>query len=197
MAPLPCGTGTGTSPRLRGVNRATTSSLTVGLVVAVVVVFVIVRRMRPQAVNPTRILLMGGVFIALLLVALGGDFSTFARDVPAIIAAPFALVVGAVLGFAIVRSMTFWTDPESGLLWMRGGVVFAIVYVFTLLLRVGATYLTSAGAHVRALEQLRGVSADLVFLSIGMWAIRAWMIYQRYRQHLAEGGRPFVTTRPR
>lgn len=177
-------------------TRGTTSTLTIGVVVLVLIVFVIVRRMRPQPVNPTRIVIVGGIVIALLLIALGGDFRTFARDVPAIIAAPFALLVGAALGFVIVRSMTFWVDPESGLLWMRGGIVFVVVYVVSLALRVGSTYLVQAGSTNPALAQLRGVSADLIFLSIGMWAVRAYLVYNRYRQHVAEGGRPLVTGPP-
>ena len=170
--------------------RGGTSSLTVGLIVLVAVVFIVVRRMRPQAVNPTRVLLLGAVFVVLLLLALGGDVSTFLRDVPAIIAAPFALVLGGLLGWFIVRSMTFWVDQQSGLLWMRGGVLFAVIYVVALLLRVGTTYLSQAGSST-LLEQapwLRGLSADLIFLSIGMWVVRAVMIYNRYRQHVAQGG---------
>lgn len=180
-------------------GKGATSGLTIGVVVLVLVVFIVVRRMRPQPVNPTRTLLMGGVFIVLLLLALGTDLSTLAHDVPAIIVAPFAIVLGGVLGFVIVRSMTFWVDQRSGLLWMRGGVLFAIIYVGALVLRVGTTYLAQAGSHSTLLTQLpwlRGASADLIFLSIGMWAVRAGMIYNRYRQHVAEGGVPMQPTGP-
>ena len=172
-------------------GRGATSSLTIGLIVVVAAVFIIVRRMRPQPVNPTRVVLMGGVFVVLLLVALGSDVSTFLRDVPAIIAAPFAIVLGGLLGWFIVRSMTFWVDQQSGLLWMRGGFLFAVIYVVALLLRLGTTYLSQAGSNSTLLEQapwLRGLSADLIFLSIGMWVVRAVMIYSRYRQHVAQGG---------
>lgn len=168
-----------------------------GLIVFAVIVFVIARRMRPQPVNPTRVLITGAIFVALLLLALGSDVTTFARDVPAVIAAPFALFVGGVLGWILVRSMQFWTDRESGLLWMRGGIVFAVVYVAALVLRVGATYLSQTGSTNPALQQLHAVSADLICLSIGMWAVRAWMIHNRYRQHVAEGGVPFATNPPR
>ena len=175
-----------------------TSGLTVGLIAALAVVFVVVRRMRPQPVNPTRVVVTGVVFIVLLVLALGADVGTFVRDVPAIIAAPLALILGGALGFVIVRSMTFWVDPQSGLLWMRGGILFAIIYVGALLLRIGVSYLAQAGAHSSVLEQLpwlRGASADLLFLSMGMWAVRAALVYNRYRQHVAQGGVPIAGAR--
>jgi hypothetical protein len=177
------------------VGTRATSSLTIGVIALVAVVFVVVRRMRPQAVNPTRVILLGAVFVVLLLLALGSDVNTLLRDFPAIIAAPFAIVLGGVLGYVIVRSMTFWVDQQSGLLWMRGGVLFAVIYVVALLLRVGTSYLSSAGTNSTLLEQapwLRGLSADLIFLSIGMWVVRAAMIYNRYRQHVAQGGVPIA-----
>ena len=180
-------------------GRGATSALTVGVIVFVLVVFMVVRRMRPQPVNPTRVLLMGAIFIVLLLLALGSDFTTFLRDVPAEIAAPFALVTGGVLGLVIVRSMTFWVDPQTGLLWMRGGVLFAVIYVGALMLRVGVTYVAQTSNHDPALSHLswlHGLSTDLVLLSIGMWAMRAALIYNRYRQHIAEGGVPLDQTRP-
>lgn len=179
-------------------RSAESALITIGIVV-LVAIFVVVRRMRPQPVNPTRTLVMGAIFIALLLFALGSDVSTFIRDVPALIVAPFALVAGAGLGLLIVRSMTFWVDGHSGLLWMRGGVLFAVVYVAALVLRMAATYLAQSGSRGSSLGQLgwlRGVSADLIFLSIGMWAVRAALVYNRYRQHVAQGGVPMQTTGP-
>ncbi len=174
-------------------GRSATSGLTVGVVAVVVIVLVVVRRMRPQPVNPTRTLLMGAIFIVLLLLALGSDFNPFIHDVPAIVAAPFALALGGVLGLVIVRSMTFWVDPQSGLLWMRGGLLFVVIYVGALVLRIGTTYLAQSGNHnpdLAHLTWLHGVSADLLFLSIGMWAVRAALIFNRYRQHVSQGGMP-------
>ena len=181
-------------------GRGSTSGLTAGIVVALLIIFVVVRRMRPQPVNPTRVLLLGAIFVVVLLLALGSDINPFIRDVPAIIAAPFALILGGALGLLVVRSMTFWVDRQSGLLWMRGGVLFVVVYVGALLLRVGTTYLVQAGSsnpEIAHLTWLHGVSADLIFLSIGMWVVRAWMIYNRYRQHVDEGGVPMQPTGPR
>lgn len=180
-------------------GRGAASGLTVGVIVLVVIVFVIARRMRPQPVNPTRTLALGAIFIVLLVLALGSDFNPFIHDVPAIIAAPFALLLGGALGFVIVRSMTFWVDPQSGLLWMRGGILFAVIYVCALGLRLGTTYLAQSASTNPALRQLtwlHGVSADLLFLSMGMWAVRAALIYNRYRQHVAQGGAPLEPTGP-
>jgi membrane protein CcdC involved in cytochrome C biogenesis len=177
------------------VGTGATSGLTIVVLVFVALVFIVIRRMRPQPVNPTRVAITGAVFIVLLLLALGSDFNPFIRDIPAIIGAPFALALGCVLGWVIVRTMTFWVDGQTGLLWMRGGILFAIIYVGALVLRVGTTYLAQAGAHNSTLQQLpwlRGLSADFVLLSIGMLAVRAGLIFNRYRQHVAQGGVPIA-----
>lgn len=174
-------------------GKGAASGLTVGVIVLLAVVFFVVRRMRPQPVNPRRTLLMGAVFIVLLLLALSSDLSSFVHDAPALIAAPFALVLGGLLGVAIVRSMTFWVDARSGVLWMRGGILFAVIYVVALVLRVGVSYAAQSGSRNPTLGQyswLHGVATDLVLLSIGMWAVRAALIYNRYRQHVAGGGVP-------
>lgn len=181
-------------------GKGATSGLTIIVIVFLALVFVVVRRMRPQPVNPTRVLITGLLFIVLLLLALGSDFEPFIHDVAAIVAAPFALAIGCLLGVVIVRSMTFWVDSQSGLLWMRGGILFAIIYVGALVLRVGTSYVSQAGAHNPTLAQypwLRGLSADLVLLSIGMLAVRAVLIYNRYREHVAKGGVPIAGTTSR
>ncbi len=176
-------------------GKGAASGLTIVVIVFLALVFVVIRRMRPQPVNPTRIAVMSAVFIVLLLLALGSDINPFIRDIPAIVAAPFALALGCLLGWVIVRTMTFWVDAQSGILWMRGGILFAIIYVGALVLRVGTSYLAQAGAHNSTVEQLpwlRGFSADLVMLSIGMLAVRMALIYNRYRQHVAQGGVPMA-----
>lgn len=181
-------------------GKGGTQSLTIGIIVFLAVVFIVIRRMRPQPVNPTRVAVTGLVFILLLVLALGSDINPFLRDVPAIIASPFALILGGLLGWVIVRTMTFWVDSQTGLLWMRGGILFAIIYVGALVLRVGTTYLAQAGSSNSAVAQipwLRGFSADLVLLSIGMLAVRMGLIYNRYRQHVAGGGVPAAGTAPR
>ncbi|MGH7911040.1 MAG: hypothetical protein ACREQM_06800 [Candidatus Dormibacteraceae bacterium] len=168
------------------------SGLLVGVVALVLIVFVIARRMRPQPVNPRRMLITAGIFVVVLLVSLGSDWNRFVSDVPALIAAPFALVIGGALGFVVVRAMRFWTDAPSGQLWMRGGLLFAAIYVATLALRVFAIFATSGSSSgaLAHLTWLPGVSADLVLLSIGMWIVRASLIVRRYQQHVASGGTP-------
>jgi hypothetical protein len=166
------------------------SDLVIGLIVVVVVGFVLVRRIRPQPVNPTRMAVTALIFVVLLLFSLVSTGSAFVHDTPALIASPFALIAGAAIGWALVRLMRFWTDPQTGLLWMRGGIIFAVIYIVTLLLRFGSVFVSGDHALTSRYSWLEGVSADLVFLSIGLWITRVTFVLLRYRQHLAQGGAP-------
>lgn len=178
--------------------HGTQSSLLIGVVVLIVVVLVVLRRLRPQPVNPRRVAITGAIFVLVLLLSLGSGSSELLADIPALIAAPFVLVLGGVLGFVIVRSIRFWADQQTGMLWMRGGFVFAGIYVVTLALRLVASYAANATTGPTAhLGWVHGVSLDLVCLSIGMWIVRAVLIIRRYQQHVAQGGAPAPVAGPR
>jgi hypothetical protein len=88
--------------------------------------------------------------------------------------------------------MTFWVDQPTGQLWMRGGVLFAAILVGTIVLRFGIRYILYGNAFggtppsstvpVSPLfALLSDVSADLLFLSLGLWASRAVFLIQRHR----------------
>lgn len=175
-------------------TRAQTSQLYVLVIATAFIGLAVVRRMRPQPVRPNR-LLVGGVLIVLLigvsLVVTGGGI---VGDPVALALIPVFLAAGAVLGFYLVRTMSFWSDPSTGALWMKGGALFALILVGTIVVRLGVRTVVygspfasggfgASGSH----GVLYDLSADLLFLSLGLWLARAYFLYQRHRQHLAAG----------
>ena len=85
--------------------------------------------------------------------------------------------------------------PEA----IRGGVLFAAILVGTIVLRFGIRYIVfgnafgttgsrSTGPVSPSLAFLSEVSADLLFLSLGLWASRAFFLIQRQRASGAPPG---------
>jgi hypothetical protein len=161
------------------------------LTLAIMLVFVALgvrRRMRPQPVRPNRILL----FSLLIVLVVGLSFvSTGAHLIQnplAVALAPVCLLAGAALGFVLIRTMRFWTDPDTGQLWMAGGALFAIILVGTILLRFGVRYAAtgdpfSAPRPSEAVSPLSILSADLLLVTLGLWVSRAVLLVLRHRQH--------------
>ncbi len=174
-------------------SRAATSQLYTLVIVAVVLSFVIVRRLRPQPVQPNR-LIVGGVIIVLVIFAsLAGTGGRIIGDPIALALVPVFAAAGVALGYFLVRTMTFWTDQSTGTLWMKGGALFALILIASIVVRFGASTVatgspfggssSNGGATQRGF--LYDLSADLLFLSLGLWLARAYFIYQRYRTQLA------------
>jgi membrane protein CcdC involved in cytochrome C biogenesis len=167
--------------------------LTLGLIV-VIFGFVLLRRMRPQPVRPNGLLIRAVLIVLLLAFSLVSTGVGLVHNVLALVLAPVALALGGVLGWVLVRTMTFWTDDATGDLWMKGGAVFAIVLIGVIGLRLGVTYAlgggnpyapsSGSGSH----GWLAGLTSDLLILSMGL--SRAALVYLRYRQHTA---RPTTT----
>jgi hypothetical protein len=161
-------------------------------IMALAIGFGIVRRMRPQPVRPDRLIFSAVLIVLLLgasLIASGGGI---VGDPLALLLIPVFVAAGAGLGYYLVRTMKFWQDPVTGALWMRGGVIFALILVGTIVVRLGIRSVVSgspfaanpAGASAHGL--LYDLSADLLFLSIGLWVARAYLLYQRHRAHVAQ-----------
>ncbi|HEX4214145.1 MAG TPA: hypothetical protein VIA06_12580 [Candidatus Dormibacteraeota bacterium] len=173
--------------------KANETTLITYAIVLVVICFAIARRMRPQPVRPNRLIVTAGLYCVILLASLGTAGPALIQSIPALILAPVCLIIGLGLGVVLVRFMTFWVDPQSGVLWMRGGVVFAVIFVVTLALRLGASFLLGGSSgfgppspgHSAPHGFLSDLSTDLIFLSVGMWASRAALLYNRFRQHQA------------
>ena len=161
-------------------------------IMALLIGFGVMRRMRPQPVRPNR-LIVGGVLISLiLLVSLVGTGAGIIGDPLALVLVPVFLGAGIGLGYYLVRTMRFWSDPATGALWMKGGALFALILVGTIVIRLGfrtVVYGSPFGAAPRGAPAPHGflydLSADLLFLSLGLWASRAFFVYQRHRAHLA------------
>jgi membrane protein CcdC involved in cytochrome C biogenesis len=104
------------------------------------------------------------------------------------------VAAGAALGFILVRTMRFWSDQATGELWMKGGALFALILVATIVLRFGVRAVLTGSlfgsASVGGPQQhgfLYDLSADLLFLTLGLWVARAYLVYQRHRAHVAAG----------
>ena len=162
-------------------------------IMAVFIGFSVVRRMRPQPVRPDRLILSGALIVVLLgtsLVATGGGIL---GDPVALALVPVFVAAGVALGYYLVRTMSFWSDPLTGALWMKGGALFALILVGTIVVRFGVRSLVagspfaSGGTGASSPHGLLyDLSADLLFLSIGLWAARAFFVYLRHRAHLAQ-----------
>jgi hypothetical protein len=172
-------------------TRAQTSQLYAVVITAVVLGFVVMRRIRPQPVRPNRLLVGGAIIVLLVAFSLVGTGGSIIGDPLALALIPVFAVVGGLLGFLLVRTMTFWSDPNTGALWMKGGAVFALILVGTIVLRFGARAAVTGnpfGSGSFGASQQHGflydLSADLLFLSLGLWVARAFFVYLRHRQHV-------------
>jgi len=172
-------------------TRAQTSQLYAVVVTALVLGFVVMRRMRTQPVRPNRLLVGGAIIFALVAVSLVGAGGGIVGDPLALALIPVFVVAGGALGFLLVRTMTFWSDPSTGALWMRGGAVFALILVGTIVLRFGVRAVLTGSpfgsGSFNGPQQhgfLYDLSADLLFLTVGLWVARAFFVYQRHRQHV-------------
>jgi membrane protein CcdC involved in cytochrome C biogenesis len=166
-----------------------------GLVVtAIVAGFVVMRRMRPQPVRPAA-LARGAVIICVLIaVALVGAGGSIVSDPVALALIPVFLVLGAALGYYLVRTLTFWTDPSTGALWMKGGLLFALILVASLVVRLGfRAVLTGSTGQPATHGLVYDLSADLLFLSLGLWGARAYLLYRRHQAHVAAAQRQPVS----
>ncbi len=160
------------------------------VIIVALVVWVIYRRMRPQPVRPARAVLIAAIIIVLLASSLVSTGPLTASPLAFILAVP-ALVVGAGLGLLLVRSIRFWRDETSGALWMQGGIVYIAVWLATIALRIGVGYAagtfapqgTTPTTHHTIHPALAVLSADLLFVSMGLWIARAAALVMKYRQN--------------
>ena len=168
------------------------NGLPILIVIGVVVATRLVRRMRPGAVRPERALIYASVIAVASLLAVADSFSLLETGL-GLALIPVALLAGVGLGVLLVRAMRFYVGPD-GRLWAQGGILFVAVFLATIALRLGVEFgsagtLASTGAtsgHL-APTPLNIVSADLVFLSVGMWGSRALLIWRRHRTFVAQG----------
>jgi hypothetical protein len=163
---------------------------------AIMVVFVALgvrRRMRPQPVRPDRLVLFSVLIVLLVGLSFVGTGAHLIENPLAVALAPVCLVIGVALGFFLVRTMRFWTDPDTGVLWMAGGALFAIILVGTILLRLTVRYAATGDPFAapkanESVSPLSVLSVDLLFVTIGLWLTRAVLLVLRHREHVS--GKP-------
>jgi hypothetical protein len=174
-------------------SQAATGQLYGLVIFALFIGFAVVRRMRPQPVRPNRLLIGGAIIVLLIAVSLVGTGGGITGDPVALVLIPVFVAAGAALGFFLVRTMTFWSDPATGALWMKGGALFALILVATIAVRFGVRTVVygspfgSGTVGSRPHGLLYDLSADLLFLSLGLWVARAFFVYQRHQQHVTAG----------
>ena len=173
-------------------------TLLAAAVVTVLVGLGVARRIRPEPVRPTRLLIFGAFVVVVIGLSLVGTGAHLIQSPLAVALALVCLAVGVLLGVVLVRTMRFWTDPNTGELWMAGGALFAIILVGTVVLRLGVRYAatgdpfssTNGRTGPSAQQGLTGflyvLSSDLLLLTLGLWVSRAVLLYLRYREHLAQ-----------
>src|SRR3989449_2368099 len=155
------------------------SQLVTLVVLAALIGLVMARRIRPQPVRPQRIAISGVIIVLVIGASLFSGRQLIENPV-SVALIPVFVALGIGLGFVLVRSMTFWVDQPTGELWMRGGVLFVAILVGTIVLRFGLRYIvygsafgvsSSSAQQVHpSLALLSDVSADLLFVSLGLWA---------------------------
>src|ERR1700730_436167 len=173
-------------------------TLLAAAVVTVLVGLGVARRIRPEPVRPTRLLIFGAFVVVVIGLSLVGTGAHLIQSPLAVALALVCLAVGVLLGVVLVRTMRFWTDANTGELSMAGGALFAIILVGTVVLRFGVRYAatgdpfsstngrTGPSAHQGLTGFLYVLSSDLLLLTLGLWVSRAVLLYLRYREHLAQ-----------
>lgn len=164
-------------------SHSAPTSLLTGVIIAAFVGLAMFRRMRAQPVNPMRAVVFAGIVAVISAFTLFGTHHALDHPVT-IFLAPVGLVIGFAIGLALVSTITFWHDETTGALWMKGGVIYISAWLAILVLRLGLQYAGGGGSNGSTGTSSIGweiVSADLLFLSVGLWVARAFALIQRYR----------------
>lgn len=163
-----------------------------GLLVGLVIVgWVVYRRTRPQRVRLERTLIYTAVIVLVSVVGLLANPRVFGIAL-FLALAPVALVIGVALGWLMMRTIRFWRDESTDHLWMSGGVAYVAIWLGTVALRLGLTYLATGSlasprspSGAQPPSTLSIIASDLLFLSIGLWLARGYALVQRFQM----GGR--------
>jgi hypothetical protein len=163
-------------------NGSGQSQILTYAIVLLLVCWAVYRRTRTQPVRLGRAVVTAGSVIALTAAGLAASWQGHAL---AFALGPVGLAAGFGLGWVLVGTMTFWRDEATGELWMKGGVLYLLIWLLTFALRFGVGYLageySGGGRRTIPTGAWGTVSIDLLFLSIGLWAARAAGLVWRYQ----------------
>ena len=159
------------------------------VILLAIVGFGVYRRTRRQPVRAWR-----AVAIAAVIVLLSGFGLVAGRRETALALeiAPLALAAGLALGWLLMRTITFWRDETTGELWMQGGLLYVAIWLATFALRLGISFVSGSGAPFGPPPPaaagpppnptLALLSAELLFVSMGLWIARAAALVARSRR---------------
>jgi hypothetical protein len=163
------------------------SSFTGPLILLVLFGWIAYRRTRPQPVGIPRTLIFTAFIVLSSLVGLAANRGIV--QTPLFVAlAPVMLLVGLGLGWTMMRQIRFWRDEQTGKIWMAGGLAYVAIWLATLALRLGIEYAAGgfSSAASRATDHpttLAILASDLLFLSVGLWLMRGFILVRRVREH--------------
>lgn len=123
--------------------------------------------------------------IAVVLIFSGAVFVNTGYGYPlAFELSPIALVVGSLLGLAIINSVSVWRDAESGALWMAEGRRFLTAWGVLIAIRIVlavVSAVTAAGPHHNQQEGWVALTSSFLVASMGLWIARGVFIYRHLR----------------
>ncbi len=168
-----------------------TTGLSNGLLPFIILALVgwsIYRRTRPQQVRLTRTVFYTAVIVLISLMGLAAHTQLLA-DPLFVLLAPVALLAGIVLGWLMMRTITFWRDQSTGQVWMGGGAAYVGIWLATMAFRLGIDFMATGGFSNLGPGRgnmpsgpLSSLASDLLFLSVGLWLSRGYALVRRYRQ---------------
>jgi hypothetical protein len=105
------------------------------VIIVLAVAFALYRRMRPQPVRPQRTVVLTLLVVLLAASSLVEAGQITAHPLALVLALP-ALALGIGGGLLLMRSIHLWRDEATGVLWMKGGIVYLAVWLATVALRL-------------------------------------------------------------
>ena len=165
------------------------SNFVVPVIVLALIAWSIYRRTRAQRVRLTQTILITALIVVSSLIGLGANTLLLANPL-FIELAPVALLVGVWIGWLMMRTIRFWRDGSTGQVWMSGGAAYVAIWFVILIFRLGIEYLATGGfsstGAIRGNQPpttLSVVASDLLFLSVGLWLARGYVLVRRYQQY--------------
>jgi hypothetical protein len=171
------------------------TQLITGIVIVVVIGMIIYRRLQPQPVRTGRTIVITAIIVLFSLLGAAQNPLVLAEPLFQMLV-PVMLVVGFGLGLLLVQTIRFWREERTGQLWMRGGLLYLAIWMATVLMRYGVSYLATGSiaptrpASFAPPTTLGIIAADLLFISIGLWLARGYALLRKSREgaYLVEKG---------